>query len=255
MTGLLAAATLAQREIVRFVRQRSRVTSALLQPLVFWGLFSAGLGGSFRPAGGETAAAYLFPGMLVMVLLFTSIFSTISLIEDRREGFLQGVLVSPAPRWAIVAGKVGGATALASAQGALFLCLAPLAGLPLGAGAAARAVAILPLVSFPLAAAGFSIAWRMESTQGFHAVMMLFLMPMWILAGTIFPPEGAAPWLAAVMRANPLTYGVAALRGAMHAASGGPSTVGSLAVTAFFGVAAFSLASGLAARPRRAGRP
>ncbi len=124
----LVARALCQREIVRFVRQRNRVFGALGQPLVFWILFSAGLDRSFRlsPAGqgGQSFQAYYFPGTLVLVLLFTAIFATISIIEDRREGFLQSVLVSPTPRWAMVLGKVMGGSLLAMFQALIFCLLA-----------------------------------------------------------------------------------------------------------------------------------
>ncbi len=252
MSLLLPAASLAKREIVRFLRQRNRVVSALLQPVVFWALFSAGLGGSLKVASGTTTAAFFFPGTLVLVLLFTAIFATISIIEDRREGFLQGVLVAPVPRIAIVLGKVGGATALAVFQGALFLLLAPAAGIRLTPGVAAGTLGLLALVAFPLSALGFTIAWRMESTQGFHAVMMLFLMPMWILSGGLFPSEGVHPILAWIVRLNPLTYGVAAVRSVLSgAAPSGPSLAGSIAVTAAFGLAMIASATAAASRKAR----
>ena len=124
----LVAATLAWREIVRFFRQRSRVVGAVGQPVLFWLLFGAGLHRWFR-LGGEGLAdqsflAYYFPGTLVLILLFTAIFATISIIEDRREGFLQSVLVAPIPRWSMVLGKVLGGSLIAMLQGLLFLLLA-----------------------------------------------------------------------------------------------------------------------------------
>ena len=107
----LQAGTLWWREIARFVRQRSRVTGAILQPLVFWLLLGAGLRASFRPAGmpdGMNYAQYFYPGVIVLVLLFTAIFATISTVEDRREGFLQGVLVAPVSRSTVVFGQAFG---------------------------------------------------------------------------------------------------------------------------------------------------
>src|SRR5215510_5806580 len=110
-------ATLAQRELVRFFRQKNRVFGALGQPIIFWILFSAGL------RSNNMDYAYFFPGTLVMILLFTAIFATISIIEDRKEGFLQGVLVAPVPRWSMVLGKVLGGAAIAMLQGMIFLAL------------------------------------------------------------------------------------------------------------------------------------
>lgn len=212
--------TLALRELVRFFRQRTRVTSALGQPILFWIFFGAGLHGSFKapswaPIGRELSyQEYFFPGVAVMIVLFTSIFSTISIIEDRREGFLQGVLVSPISRWSLVLGKVFGGTALAVIQASVFLALAPFAGMSLSPLIVIGAILWLTLLSIALTSLGFVIAWPSDSTQGFHAIMMIFLMPMWLLSGAFFPAESG--WLSWVVAANPLTYGVAGLRRLMY---------------------------------------
>ncbi|HVW39233.1 MAG TPA: ABC transporter permease [Pirellulales bacterium] len=215
----LAVSTLTSRELVRFVRQRNRVFGAIGQPLLFWVLFGAGLGPSFRLPGGSGEVSYreyFFPGTLVLILLFTAIFATISIIEDRREGFLQSVLVAPAPRWALVLGKLLGGTLIALVQGLLFLLL----GLSIGLSFSLISLAAIILFSFLIALAltglGFVIAWRLDSTQGFHAIMSVFLMPMWLLSGAFFPadPHGSfgAVVLSWIIRLNPLTYGVAGLR-------------------------------------------
>jgi ABC-2 type transport system permease protein len=198
--------TLAQRELVRFFRQRNRVFGALGQPIIFWLLFSEGL------RGNRLDYAHFFPGTLVMILLFTAIFATISIIEDRNEGFLQSVLVSPAPRWAMVLGKVLGGAAIAMIQGLLFLALGAVtlrfASSPLEL---ALAVVLMAVIAIALTALGFTIAWRMDSTHGFHAIMSVFLLPMWLLSGAFFPAGGSG-WLAWIIHLNPLTYGVAGLR-------------------------------------------
>src|SRR4249920_3851459 len=115
--------SLAWRELIRFIRQKNRVFGALGQPIIFWVLFSAGLQSSSFGGSNQLDYAHFFPGTLVMILLFTAIFATISIIEDRREGFLQGVLVAPIPRWSMVLGKVLGGAAIAMLQGLLFLLL------------------------------------------------------------------------------------------------------------------------------------
>jgi ABC-2 type transport system permease protein len=199
--------TLAQRELVRFFRQKNRVFGALGQPIIFWLLFSEGLRSS------SLDYAHFVPGTLVMILLFTAIFATISIIEDRREGFLQGVLVAPVPRWSMVLGKVLGGAAIAMLQGILFLALGwatveEIGPTPLGLVAA---VAMMGVVSIALTALGFLLAWRMDSTQGFHAVMSVFLLPMWLLSGAFFPLDTGG-WLGWIVTVNPLTYGVAGLR-------------------------------------------
>ena len=250
---VLAVLTLWQRELVRFYRQPSRVLGALAPPVLFWLLIGSGLGPSFRApgAGGTSYLAWFFPGVVILILLFTAIFSEISIIEDRREGFLQAVLVSPAPRFAVVLGKVLGGTTLALLQSVLFLLLGFAIGLrPASAAAVAVLAAVLFLLAFGLAALATAIAWGLDSTQGFHAIMNLFLIPMWLLAGTLFPVAGTPGWLGAVMRANPLTYGVVALRRALtpaHAA-GLPGLGVSLAVTAGCAALAFGAAGWVASR-------
>ncbi len=199
--------TLCQRELVRFFRQKNRVFGALGQPLIFWLLFSEGL------RSNQLDYAHFFPGTLVMILLFTAIFATISVIEDRQEGFLQGVLVAPIPRWSMVLGKVLGGTLIAVAQGLLFLALgwATVRQVDPGMGGLVAGVVLMFVVSLALTALGFIIAWRMDSTQGFHAIMSVFLLPMWLLSGAFFP-AGTSGWLGWIVAVNPLTYGVAGLR-------------------------------------------
>lgn len=221
----LAAWALARREVVRFLRQRNRVVGALAQPVLFWAIFGAGLGPSFR-AGSLGYSEYFFPGIIVLILLFTAIFATISIIDDRNSGFLQGVLVAPVPRSAIVLGKVGGTTVLAVGQALLVGLAAPAFGLSFSLVGLLAAVPVLVLLSVALAALGVWIAWRMDSTQGFHAVMTSFLMPMWLLSGAFFPPEGTPAWLELVIRVNPLTYGVDLLRHALYL--GDPAVTGDL---------------------------
>src|SRR5579863_4565918 len=132
---LLPAFTLWWREIVRFYRQKSRVVGVLASPLVFWVVIGAGFGTSFRTGGGQSQQHYMdyfYPGALIMIVLFTSIFTMMSVIEDRKEGFLLSVLVAPVPRSAIVLGKVMGGTTLAAIQGMIFLAFAPFVGVHMG---------------------------------------------------------------------------------------------------------------------------
>jgi ABC-2 type transport system permease protein len=253
-----AIAALWRREIVRFVRQRSRVIGSLAQPVVFWLLLGGGLSASFRPAVAGTQTSYLeyfYAGSLALVLLFTAIFATISVVEDRRSGFLQGVLVAPVSRLTIVLGQALGATTLGVGQAVLFLLLAPLAGIRVGAMMFAGSVAAATLVAFGLTNVGLMIAWRMESTQGFHAIMNLVLLPVWFLSGAFFPPAGLPGPLRLVMALDPLTYGVGLLRHALYAGqtlgtADLPSLPLCVAVTAGFAV--LSLA-GAAAVARRSG--
>jgi len=250
---LLSAWVLCKREIVRFLRQRSRIIGALGSPLIFWLLLGSGVGTSFAAGpGGSSYLEYYFPGTVVLILLFTSIFATISIIEDRKEGFLQAVLVAPIPRSSFVFGKLLGATSLAVIQGVLFMLLAPLVGfawngIPL-------TLVVLTLVAFSLTGLGYIIAWKMDSTQGFHAIMNLFLIPMWLLSGAVFPAKNASFWLKAVIMVNPLTYGLAAVRWSMYGSTIGatmdlPPFVLSLAITVAFGLVVFVTSIVLTRRP------
>lgn len=259
--GALTTLTLWRREFVRFIRQRSRVAGAMGSPIVFWALIGMGLGSSFRPQGSTLQINYLeyfFPGTLVLILLFTSIFSTISIIEDRREGFLQAVLVSPAPRYSIALGKILGGTTLAWLQGLVFCLLAPLSGIHFSLGGVIGLAIISFLVAFGLTGLGFLIAWPMESTQGFHAIMNLFLIPMWLLSGALFPATGAPMWLQWAMRLNPVTYGVAAVRAMCYddvaAVTGGrpPGLALSLTVVILFAVATWAIATRMTSRTQGA---
>lgn len=249
---LLPAFSLAWRELVRFARQRNRVVGALLTPVVFWLLIGGGIGRSFAAPGvpgGDNFLSFFFPGTVLMIILFTSIFSTISIIEDRREGFLQSVLVAPLPRLTIVLGKVFGGTILAFGQGLLFLLIGPLVGIHLTLPAFLATCGIMTLIAFGLTALGFCIAWCMSSTQGFHAIMNLLLLPLWFLSGALFPTTGAYRAINWIMMANPLTYGLAALRRAIYLGVDAPALpcwLLSLGITCGFALLMLALATRIA---------
>lgn len=251
------AFTLWQRELVRFFRQRSRVVGALGSPAIFWLLLGSGFGESFRPASSAPLIngylGYFYPGTLALIVLFTSIFSTISIIEDRHEGFLQGVLVAPVSRIDIVTGKLLGAATLATLQAAIFLLAAPVAVQTLTPGIVLNTIGVLIVLSISLSGLGFIVAWQFDSVQGFHAIMNLVLVPLWLLSGAAFPAVGAAPWVRTLMTANPLTYGVAALRHALNGRpiSGEPSMELSLLVISLFGIVTLCLSVILVRRDTR----
>lgn len=212
---ILPAFTLWWREVVRFYRQRTRVIGVIASPLLFWVVIGSGFGTSFNAgaaAGQQHYLDYFYPGALIMIVLFTSIFTMMSVIEDRKEGFLLSVMVAPVPRSAIVLGKVLGGTTLSAIQGLIFLAFAPLVGVHFTVGSLLLIALTVFLVSFSLTALGFAIAWPMDSTQAFHAIINLFLIPLWLLSGALFPLSGASGWMRLLMRLNPLTYGVEALR-------------------------------------------
>ena len=191
-------------------------------PLLFWLLIGSGLSSSFRLPGSAVQVSYLeffFPGTVVLLVLFGSIFSTFSVIDGRNAGFLQGVLVAPVGRATIVAGKVLGGGTLAWFQGMLVLLLAPLAGISLGVHVILAGAGVLALLAIAMTSLGFVFAWRIDSTQGFHAIMNVVLLPMWFLSGAFFPVTGAPRWLEWIVRVNPLSYGTDALRQVLYIGS------------------------------------
>ncbi len=216
-----------KRELVRFWREKSRVMGFVGSPLIFWFVIGSGFGN----------LEFFFPGALTMTVMFSAIFSTMSLIEDRREGFLLSMLVSPAPRASMVLGKVLGSTTLAWIQGMIFLAFALFTNIPLSPMTILMTAGALFLVSFTFTVLGFLIAWQMDSSQGFHAVMMLVLFPLWMVSGALFPEEKAHGWMKFIMKINPMTYGLAALRQVLEPVVpvGTPGLELSLAVTAVCG--------------------
>ena len=215
------------RELARFFRQRNRVIGSIGTPLVMWIIFGLGLDRSFS-AGTSSAADtgflhYYFTGSLVLILMFTAIFTSISIIEDRREGFLQSVLVSPVSRSSMVLGKVLGGAIIALIQALLFLSVALFLDVSWSPGRFLALVVLLFAAALMMTSLGFVFAWRMESTQGFHAIMNLVLMPMWLMSGSFFPvPALAGSSVAQMavhwcMRINPLTYVVALVRELLYA--------------------------------------
>lgn len=239
-TFCLAAYTLWKREIVRFFRQRSRVIGALGPPLLFWFLIGSGFGHSFAD---RNYLQYFFPGTLCLIVLFTAIFSTISLIEDRHQGFLQSVLVAPLSGVTLVVGKLLGGTTLATGQAILCLLIAPLAGVQVPLSSLPSIFLGLAVLSFGLTGLGFILAWWLDSTQGFHAVMNLFLMPMWLLSGAVFPGDGAVGWTRALMKVNPLSYGLSFLQQHLWVAGSPVSSGIATASTSFLVSLAFALAT------------
>jgi ABC-2 type transport system permease protein len=237
----LPAATLWHRELLRFWRQKSRVLGVVASPLLFWLLIGSGSGDLGR----------FYSGALVLTVMFSAIFSTISIIEDRREGFLLSMLVSPAPRLSMVLGKIMGSATLAWLQGLIFLAFAPLAGVVIDGPTLVGAAAAIFLISFTLTGLGFAIAWNMESTAGFHGIMNLLLVPMWMASGSLFPMATAHGWVRALMRANPLTYSIGLLNHTLRLPNAAPGFAASLSVTALFGAVLLVAAAMMASQKRK----
>jgi len=238
---VLPAATLWQRELVRFWRQKSRVMGVVASPLVFWLVIGYG----------SNDLARFYAGSLVLTVMFSAIFSTISIIEDRREGFLLSMLVSPAPRTSMVLGKILGSATLGWIQGMIFLAFAPLAGVRIQLLDLLPLTAAIFLVSFALTGLGFVIAWRMESTAGFHGIMNLLLLPMWMVSGSLFPMATAHGVIRAIMWINPLTYSIALINHVLHLSNAAPGAAESLIVTVVFGLVLLLASGAMAAQKTR----
>ena len=214
---MIGIVVLAQRELIRFLRQPTRLLGSLLQPLLFWLFMGAGFAGSFRTDHGASEyGEFFFPGIVLLLLLFAAIFSTITLIEDRTAGFLQGVLVAPVSRSSLVLGKLIGGTGIALLQALIFVGLAPLAGIGLSPGIFVQLVLLFILVGLGFTGMGFVVAWSFDSVAGYHSVMSVVMIPLWLLSGALFPLESAAGWLRWVMSCNPVTYNLVVIRGAFY---------------------------------------
>lgn len=216
------ARVLVARDLRLFFTQRSRVFGALAQPLLFWLILGTGLAPSFRMPGAENGPGYMeffFPGVVLMMLLFTSISSTMSVIEDRHQGFLQGVLAAPGSRAAIAIGKSVGGALVGLLHAVLLLLLMPLAGYPYLDANWIAVILSLSLASLGLTAVGFVIAWRLDSSQGYHIVMSVVLLPLWVLSGALFPLESTHPVMIWIGRLNPMSYAVKAFRDGLSGAS------------------------------------
>jgi daunorubicin resistance ABC transporter membrane protein len=246
--NLATVRVLVARDLRRFFRQPSRVVGALVQPLIFWLVIGSGMASSFRMPGAEQVGyvQYFYPGIVMLVVLFTSIFTTMSVIEDRHKGFLQAVLVAPASRASLVLGKTLGGVTIALAQAAIFLALAPLAGFDAATIHWPALALQLIGVGVGLSSLGFAIAWWLDSTQGYHVVMSVLLIPLWILSGAMFPTVGGPRWIGWLMRANPMAYAVAGVRRALYGgrAPGAVSSTSALelAVTWLFALVAVMIA-------------
>jgi ABC-2 type transport system permease protein len=173
-----------------------------------------GLRDSFQDPSGmsQNFSEFFFPGIVVLSVLFAAIFSTLSVIEDRHQGFLQSVLVSPVSRSSIVASKILGGALMGLLPGTLLLCLAPWTMSHVSVAGILMALPLLFWMAASLTAVSFFFAWKIDSVQGFHGVMNLLLMPLWLLSGSVFPLEGSHPVFRWIGQWNPLAWGVSSLR-------------------------------------------
>jgi len=242
---------LARREIIQFLRDRARVFGSIVQVAGIWLIMGFGFQSSFAVPGTPVQDMgyidYLFPGMLMLVVLFSSIFGSMSIVEDRQTGFLHAALIAPISRSVLSLGTMAGGTILAFVQASLLLLAIPLTNLNPSLTELFATLGILLVVSFTFTAVGSIFAWRVKTTRGFHAVMNVLLMPLWVLSGALFPASGAHPVVRFLIEINPASYAVNALRSVLHPGSiphVGIATFGpSLAITLGTAVVIFLIAT------------
>jgi len=204
---------IAYREFLRFIQDRPRMFSSFSMPLLFLVIFGAGFGqliGQMMP--GVDYIQFMYPGILAMTVLMTSIMSGVSIVWDREFGFLKEVLVSPLNRSGVLVGKAIGAATIAIIQGAIMLVLAPILNVPIDLGTVLALLPLLLILSLSLSGLGLLIGARMRSQQGFQILMQLLIFPMMFLSGIFFPVSGVATWLEVLSKINPVTYGIDAIR-------------------------------------------
>jgi ABC-2 type transport system permease protein len=220
------------RDILRFWRDRTRLAASFAQPLLYLLIFGTGLSSALSGAGGFGGAGaqagfsytqFIFPGIMGMSVLFSSMFAAVSIVWDREFGFLKEVLVAPIDRSAVAIGKALGGATQAMLQGLILLLLAPFVGVKLTVMSVVTIIPLVFVLAFALSAMGVAIASRMRSMQGFQMVMNFLVMPMFFLSGALFPLSGLPGWMTVLTRIDPAAYGIDPLRRVLLEGAGMPS--------------------------------
>jgi ABC-2 type transport system permease protein len=222
------------RDLVRYYRDRWRLVAFLAQPVLYLIVFGTGLSSSLRGAGGGVFNApgstlhyqqFIFPGIIGMAVLFTAFFGAMSIVWDREFGFLKEVLVAPINRAAVAVGKTLGGATQAMLQGVILLVLAPIVGVTLTWQGVLELLPLIFVYAFALSALGVAIGARMRSMQGFQVVTNFLMMPIFFLAGALFPLQGLPAWMTVLTRLDPASYGIDPMRRVVLGAGGVPGAV------------------------------
>jgi ABC-2 type transport system permease protein len=200
------------RDTIRYFREKSQLYGSILRPLLWLFILGMGLRGSFQLSGNLSYTQFIFPGIVAMTVIFTSIQSAITIIWDREFGFLKEILVAPVPRTSITIGKCLSGTTLSLIQAGIIMLLSPLVHVKISLMSILPLIFVVTVTAFALTGVGVLIAARMTSFQGFGTIMNFIIMPMWFLSGAMFPPKNLPQWLNVLVRVNPLTYGVDLIR-------------------------------------------
>jgi ABC-2 type transport system permease protein len=249
MDALRVAYAIWLREVKLFLREPSRLVGMIGQPLLYLLIVGQGIASGLtlnQAPDGVGYMLFIYPGIIGMSVLFTSVFSALSIIWDREFGFLKEVLVSPAPRWAVAVGKVLGGSTVAMLQAVILIALAPAVGVVPSVPLVLQLLLLCFLLSCAITSLGVAIAARMRSMQGFQMIMNFLVMPMYFLSGAMFPAATAPAWMRPLMAIDPLTYGVAALRDVVWSGVGvgpGPGEWSLAANVTVLGLAALLLAA------------
>ena len=204
-----------ERELIRYVRTRTRIVSGLIQPILFLFVLGYGMSGLVGTTGGFNFRQFVYPGVVAMSVVMTAMFSALSIVWDREFGFLREMLVAPVSRSAIVIGKCLGGATIATFQGILMLVLAGLADVPYNPVLLITLVGELLLLAFTLTAFGVMMAARITQFQAFMALTQMLVMPLFFLSGALYPLNGLPAWLTVLTRIDPLTYVVGPMRHAV----------------------------------------
>lgn len=244
---LAAIFTLWLREQKRFFRAKSRIVGNLSMPFIWLAIMGIGLSSSIViPGMSENYFSFIGPGVIGMTLLFSSIFSGISVIWEKQFGFLKEILVAPVSRTTIVFGKIFGSATISMFNGVLILIIAILLGaIPLahlGIFPILLAIVFMALICFSFVALGIAIASKLNNMEGFQMIMSFLVMPIFFLSGAFFPMANVPIWMKGLAYIDPLYYGVDGLRGALIGISEMPILV-DIGVLLAFDIAMLLLAS------------
>jgi ABC-2 type transport system permease protein len=202
-----------RRDIIRFVNDRIRIASTLIQPLLFLFVLGSGLQ-RLSSAGthGVNLKTFIYPGILCISVMFTAMFAAASIVWDREFGFLREMMVAPVSRASIVIGKCLGGATVACSQGIIMILLGPLVGVHYNVVLILGIFGLQLLLAFTITAFGVMIAVRIKQMQSFFGVMQMIVMPLFFISGALFPATGLPRWLEVLNRIDPLTYAVDPMR-------------------------------------------
>lgn len=233
------------REVLRYWRNKSRIVSSFGRPILFLFVFGSGLSPSMGGFAGGTSGGgvdyvkFMFPGIIGMTVLMTSLMSGISVVWDREFGFLKEILVAPVSRATVTLGKTLGGSTVAMIQGTLMLIFAPLIGVDLSLGLVLGLWPLMFLMAFAMTSLGILIAARLKSIESFGTIMNFLIMPLFFLSGALFPLRGLPAWISFLVRINPLTYAVDSLRQVVFGAIGLPEAARAMLPQYGLGVTVF----------------